>query len=248
MSLVEALPVPLARGLGPALGAAIAELHRARGVDVRLGVGVEAMEGSERVERVRLTDGTVLEADVVVVGVGVAPVTDWLEGSGLELRDGVVCDATLAAGPPGVYAAGDLARWPNELFGEEMRVEHWTNAAEQGAAAAPQPAGHGRGRRRHGLRPGAVLLERPVRRPHPVPRPRPEATTTSRWCTAPSTSSQFVALYGRAGRFRGVFGLSSPKLVMRYRKLLLAAHVVGRSPRLRAPAGSLSVTRATLDS
>ena len=134
VSLVEALPVPLARGLGPALGAAIGELHRARGVDVRLGVGVEAMEGSERVERIRLTDGTVLEADVVVVGVGVAPVTDWLEGSGLELRrDGVVCDAYPAAGPPGVYAAGDLARWPNGLFGEEMRVEHWTNAAEDRA-------------------------------------------------------------------------------------------------------------------
>src|SRR5438067_2155454 len=78
------------------------------GVDLRLELGVEAIEGTSRVERVRFTDGLSVEADVVVVGVGVAPATGWLAGSGLELRDGVVCDATLAAGPPGVFAAGDL--------------------------------------------------------------------------------------------------------------------------------------------
>ena len=72
----------------------------------------------------------------MVVGIGVAPVTDWLAGSGLELRDGVVADAALAAGPPGVFAAGDVVRWHHELLGEEVRLEHWTNAAEQGAAAA----------------------------------------------------------------------------------------------------------------
>ena len=136
VTIVEALPVPLVRGLGPRMGAACGELHRDHGVTLLLNVGVSALEGRGRVERVRLTDDRVLEADVVVVGIGVAPATTWLEGSGLELRDGVVCDATLAAGPPGVFAAGDLCRWPNELFGEEMRVEHWTNAAEQGAHAA----------------------------------------------------------------------------------------------------------------
>jgi NADPH-dependent 2,4-dienoyl-CoA reductase/sulfur reductase-like enzyme len=221
VTLVEALPVPLARGLGPALGAAIGELHRARGVDVRLGVGVGAMEGRDRVERIRLTDGTELEADVVVVGVGVAPVTDWLEGSGLELRDGVVCDATLAAGPAGVYAAGDLARWPNELFGEEMRVEHWTNAAEQGAAAARNLLATGAGGT------GAAYA--------PVPffwsdqfdariqfLGRAGGDDDVEVVHGALDGSQFVALYGRAGRFRGVFGLSSPKQVMRYRKLLLA--------------------------
>ena len=85
---------------------------------------------------VRLADGELVPADVIVVGIGVTPATYWLDGSGLEIRDGVVCDATLAAGPAGVYAAGDVARWQNDLFDEEMRVEHWTNAAEQGAAAA----------------------------------------------------------------------------------------------------------------
>ena len=170
VTVLEALPVPLARALGPRMGLACAELHGDHGVELRLGVGVAAIEGTARVEQVRLTDGSVVPADVVVVGIGVAPATGWLEGSGLELRDGVVCDATLAAGPPGVYAAGDVCRWPNALFDEEMRVEHWTNAAEQGAARGPQPARHGRRPARRALRAGPLLLERPVRPAHPVPR------------------------------------------------------------------------------
>ena len=78
-------------------GLACSELHGDHGVELRLGIGVAAIEGIARVEQVRLTDGSVVPADVVVVGIGVAPATGWLEGSGLELRDGVVCDATLAA-------------------------------------------------------------------------------------------------------------------------------------------------------
>ena len=84
----------------------------------------------------RLADGSVIAADVVVVGVGVVPGTDWLEGSGLTLDNGVVCDETCLAAP-GVVAAGDVARLPNALFdGELMRLEHWTNATEQGVHAA----------------------------------------------------------------------------------------------------------------
>lgn len=138
VTVVEALPAPLTRGLGPTIGAACATLHADHGTTLRVGVGVDGIEGANgQVGRVRLTDGTELEADVVVVGVGAVPATEWLEGSGLMLHDGVVCDATLAAGPPGVYAAGDCARWPNTgADGVEMRTEHWTNAVEQGAAAA----------------------------------------------------------------------------------------------------------------
>ncbi len=136
VTILEALPVPLVRALGNHMGAACAAVHADHGVEVRTNTGVEAIEGTGRVERVRLSDGTTLDADVVVVGIGVTPNTAWLEGSGLTIRDGVVCDETLAAGPPGVYCAGDLTRWPNPLFGEEMRVEHFTNAAEQGAHAA----------------------------------------------------------------------------------------------------------------
>ena len=87
------------------------------------------------VERVRLADGSVLPADVVVVGIGVRPETAWLEGSGIEVKDGVVCDASCATNAPNVVAAGDVARWTNPRYGESMRVEHWTNAVEQAQAA-----------------------------------------------------------------------------------------------------------------
>jgi 3-phenylpropionate/trans-cinnamate dioxygenase ferredoxin reductase subunit len=136
VTLLEALPSPMVRGLGPVLGDALGTLHRAHGVDLRLGTGVAGFEGDGRVEAVRLDDGTVVAADVVVVGIGVRPATDWLEGSGLQLDNGIVCDATCLAAPR-IVAAGDVARWPNPRFdGELMRLEHWTNAAEQGVYAA----------------------------------------------------------------------------------------------------------------
>ena len=135
VSMLEALPAPMVRGLGPALGRALGQLHVDHGVDLRLGVGVAGFEGRDRVEGVVLGDGRVVAADVVVVGIGVRPATDWLEESGLTLEDGVVCDATCLAAP-GVVAAGDLARWPSPRFGESIRLEHWTNAAEQGAFVA----------------------------------------------------------------------------------------------------------------
>ena len=135
VTMIESLPQPLSRVLGDEMGAVCAELHREHGVDLRTGVGVEAIEGDGRVERVRLSDGNVIETDVVVVGIGVIPNTEWLEGSGLRIDNGVVCDATCLAAP-GVTAAGDVARWPNQRFGEVMRVEHWDNAVAQGAHAA----------------------------------------------------------------------------------------------------------------
>src|SRR4029453_4111169 len=110
--------------------------HRDHGVEVRLGTGVAGFEGdgAGRVARVRLADGGAVDADVVVVGIGVSPVTGWLEGSGLALDDGVVCDATTLAAP-GIVAAGDVARWPSHRFGELMRGEHWDNAITMGAHA-----------------------------------------------------------------------------------------------------------------
>jgi NADPH-dependent 2,4-dienoyl-CoA reductase/sulfur reductase-like enzyme len=136
VTIVELANDPLAQALGPAMGGLCAGLHADHGVALRCGVTVSRVEGNGRVERVVLSDGTTLDTDVLLVAVGVKPNTDWLEGSGLELRNGVVCDATLNAGHPAVYAAGDVARWHNDLFGREMRVEHWTNADEQGVHAA----------------------------------------------------------------------------------------------------------------
>ena len=141
VTMIEAAPVPLGRVLPGDLGAFITDLHRSHGVEVILGVGVEGLEitaevgGSEHVSGVRLSDGRVVEADVVVVGIGVVPNTAWLEGSGLRLENGVSCDATCSAAP-GIVAAGDVASWPNPLYGEVMRVEQWENAVEQGEYAA----------------------------------------------------------------------------------------------------------------
>jgi NADPH-dependent 2,4-dienoyl-CoA reductase/sulfur reductase-like enzyme len=136
VTVVEALPTPLVRAVGEVMGRACASLHHANGTDLRCGVGVTGLEGEGRVERVRLSDGSVLDADLVVVGVGAVPNTAWLESSGLGLDNGIVCDETLSTGAEGVYAAGDVARWHNSLFDRPMRLEHWTSAAEQGAVAA----------------------------------------------------------------------------------------------------------------
>jgi NADPH-dependent 2,4-dienoyl-CoA reductase/sulfur reductase-like enzyme len=135
VTLVEALPFPLANALPQALGAVCAEVHRDAGVDLRCGVGVDEIIGDDRVEGIRLVDGTRIPADVVVIGIGVVPNTAWLESSGLALDNGIVCDASLATAAPGVVAAGDVARWYHPLFKESMRVEHWTNAVEQADAA-----------------------------------------------------------------------------------------------------------------
>ena len=153
-TVIEVLPRPLARVFPEPVGDVLADLHRAHGVSLRLGEGVSS--------------AAELDADVVVVGIGVAPGTAWLEGSELQLDNGVVCDETCAAlgGDGQIVAAGDVARWPNPLFdGQLMRVEHWTNAAEQAEAAAHTLLGEGRA-----VRTGSLLLVRPVRREDPIRR------------------------------------------------------------------------------
>ena len=216
VTLLEALPVPLARALGDEMGAACAELHRDHGVDLRVGVALDGFDGDGRVERVRLSDGGAIDADVVVIGVGVAPETAWLEGSGLVLGDGVVCDATCFASAPRVVAAGDVARWHNPLFGTDMRVEHWTNAAEQGMAAAR-----------------ALLAGSSAEPFAPVPyfwSDQYDAKIQFVGMCAPDdevrivhgsvAERRFVALYGRAGRLIGALALSRPRLLTVYRRLI----------------------------
>ena len=216
VTVIEALPVPLGRVLGTEIGTVCAEVHRDHGVDLRLGVGVDGFDGHGRVERVNLSDGTSVDADVVVVGIGVAPNTEWLEGSGLTLDNGVVCDETCLAAP-GIAAAGDVARWPNRLFGETMRVEHWDNAIAQGQHAV--------------LR---LLASEEEAQPYtPVPwfwsdqydrkiqlagRARPDDEV--RIITGSTEERRFAALYGRAGRLVGVLGFNRPRHVMKYRNLI----------------------------
>jgi NADPH-dependent 2,4-dienoyl-CoA reductase/sulfur reductase-like enzyme len=216
VTLLEALPVPLAGALGGEIGAACAELHHDHGVDLRVGVAVSGFDGTTRVERVMLSDGTTVDADLVIVGVGVAPATEWLEDSGLLLDNGVVCDATCFTSAPGVVAAGDVARWHNPRFGIDMRVEHWTNATEQATAAAK-----------------ALLAGAGAEVFAPIPYfwsdqydvkiqfvgicgPNDEV----RIVHGSVAERRFVALYGRAGRLVGALALSRPRLLMAYRRLI----------------------------
>ena len=214
VTMVEALPTPLSRVLGDEMGEVCAEVHRDHGVDLRTAVGVERISGDGRVERVTLSDGSTIDADVVVVGIGVIPNTEWLDGSGLEVDDGVVCDASCLA-VDRVTAAGDVARWPNELFGETMRVEHWDNAAQQGAHAARR------------------LLDAAVGPFTPVPwfwsdqydrkiqlAGRVRGDDEVRVVTGSVDERRFAAIYGRAGRIVGVLGFNRPRHVMRYRALI----------------------------
>jgi NADPH-dependent 2,4-dienoyl-CoA reductase/sulfur reductase-like enzyme len=136
VTVVESLASPLMRGLGSTLGEFVAARHREQGVAIRCGVMVEGLVGDARVEGVALGDGSVLPADVVVVGIGVTPECDWLDGAGLEIDDGIVCDARGATAAPDVVAAGDVARWLNPIHGRAIRYEHWTSAVEQSSVAA----------------------------------------------------------------------------------------------------------------
>ena len=225
VTVLEGLPAPLVRGLGAELGPAVAAVHTRHGIDLRCGVHVTGLESVDgQVTGVRLGDGTLIGSDVVVVGIGVTPSVGWLEGSGLALRDGVVCDDSLFTGAPGVFAAGDCARWHNRVFDPHddavMRVEHWTNAAEQGAAAARNLLAAGRGE--------------PTTRYESVPffwsdqfESRIQFVGRAHgddqvYVFAGSTDGSFAALYGWQGRLRGVLGVSMPKMVMPFRTLLAA--------------------------
>ncbi len=217
VTVLEGAPAPLIRGLGPELGIAATRVHRENGIDLRCGVDVVEVAG----DRVVLGDGEVLDADVVVVGIGVAPATVWLGGRGLELRDGVVCDASLNVGVDGIYAAGDIARWPHEEYGEELRIEHWTNASEQGAAAAtnllvtaedgdPMPYASvpffwsDQGRHR------IQMLGRPATEP------ADDVEVTFGGLDERS----FVVLFGRQGTLRGALGVNAPRQLMAFQRLL----------------------------
>ena len=131
VTMIEALQTPLAQSLGPRLGEELQALHERRGVRVLCGRRVERFEGTERLSGLTLDDGTRVDCELAVVGIGMTPSVSWLEGSGLALENGVRCDETLAGSMPGVVAVGDVASWHNPLFDERMRVEHWTNAVEQ---------------------------------------------------------------------------------------------------------------------
>jgi 3-phenylpropionate/trans-cinnamate dioxygenase ferredoxin reductase subunit len=134
-TVVEALELPLVRVLGREVAQVFADLHREQGVDLRTSASVESVHASGEQAVVRLGDGTVLTADLLVVGVGVAPDVGLAEAAGLRTDNGVVVDEQLRTSHPDVFAAGDVANAFNPRLGRHVRVEHWDNAREQGATA-----------------------------------------------------------------------------------------------------------------
>jgi 3-phenylpropionate/trans-cinnamate dioxygenase ferredoxin reductase component len=142
VTVIEPAAVPLERVLGAEVGAIYRDIHADHGVRMLLGTGVEAFEGETAVERVRTSDGRVLECDFVVVGIGVQPRDGLASRAGIETGNGIEVDEHLRTSAPNVFAAGDVANARHPFYGEPIRVEHWANALHQGPAAARSMLGH----------------------------------------------------------------------------------------------------------
>ncbi|MDT5279028.1 MAG: 3-phenylpropionate/trans-cinnamate dioxygenase ferredoxin reductase component [Mycobacterium sp.] len=212
--LVEPQPAPLASVLGERIGSLVARLHRAEGVDVRCGIGVGEVRGTDKVEKVVLSDGTELDADLVVVGIGSHPATAWLEGSGVAVDNGVVCDAAGRASAPHVWAIGDVASWRNTV-GHQVRVEHWSNVADQARALVPAMLGKDA--------PAAVTVPYFWSDQYDVKIQclgEPEATDIVH--VVEDDGRKFLAFYERDGVVAGVVGGGMPGKVMKVRAKIAA--------------------------
>lgn len=213
VTMIEMLPAPMARILGPTVGTLLARLHEDHGVRVRLGTTVTTVRGSGHVAELELANGSVVPADLVIEGLGATPATDWLADSGLDVADGIACDADLCAGGhEGIFAAGDVARRPHDLLGETVRIEHWTNAGEHGEIVATAIMG--------APRPAAtvpyVWSDQYGSRIQVVGRPRPDDAVT----VVEGSGQGHVAVYERGGAVSGVFTIDSPKVMLLGRRAI----------------------------
>ena len=226
VTLVEALEAPMIGPLGPELAAWATQLHAQAGVDLRMNTRMERLIGDRSVEAVQLDSGETIPAAAVVIGIGVRPSVGWLQDSALSIGDGVICDQFCRAAPL-IYAAGDICRWPNGLFSHfsyhqpnrTMRIEHWTNAIEQGMAAARN-----------------LLLEaraEPLEPFSPVPyfwSDQHGKSIMASGLTAPRdevvvahgalSERRFAALYGLRGYLSGVVAVGWPRMLRRYQAMI----------------------------
>jgi NADPH-dependent 2,4-dienoyl-CoA reductase/sulfur reductase-like enzyme len=220
VTVVEPLAAPLENRIGPLAASRLLELHRSRGVRILTEVGVDSLdaaptEGATRrhIDSVTLTDGTVLPATAVLVAVGCIPNTEFLASSGLEIADGVVCDAYCAAGPS-IWAAGDVARWLHPGLGRHVRLEHRMNATEQANAVARNILGRGE--------PFAPVpffwtdqYEAKIQVAGFVP-PAGDGEIVE------SSDESFVQVFREEGRLVGVLGWNAAKALLPYRSELSA--------------------------
>ncbi|GAA2643745.1 FAD-dependent oxidoreductase [Streptomyces vastus] len=217
VTVIEAAPTPLAGPLGQTMGAIVSALHADHGVRLLCGVGVKGLSGERRVDAVLLEDGRSVPADIVVVGVGARPCVEWLEGSGIELDNGVKCGADGRTSLAGVVAVGDCANWYDPRAGVHRRVEHWTGARERPDAAV------------------ATLLAGGAVEPG-VPRPpyfwsdqygvkiqfSGHAAGADSVTIEEGTADErnVLAVYRRAGQPVAALGMNQPRLFTRWRKQL----------------------------
>jgi len=228
VDLVDPLPQPLCRVVGEEVGAFVAALHRRRGVDLHLGVGVAELESDREghVRGVTLTDGTSRATDLVVTAIGARADLAWLGGSGLALTDapaqGVLVDEYGAASTPGVWAAGDIAAVADLRGGEQVRIEHWTSAVDRSATVAANVV--------------AILTGAEPRTHTELPYMWSDQYDVKVQCLglhrpgddvvvlAGSLSEQaFLAAHVEGGRVRAVTGAGMPAAVMRSRKAVAGA-------------------------
>jgi len=226
-TIIDAAPVPLVRAVGADIGRALTCLHGRNGTSVRLGATVHEYLGRTSVEGVTLTTGESLPADVLVIGVGAAPTTGWLEGSGIDLHPidrGIVCDEFLRTSVPGVFAAGDLAHWPNADLDATMRLENWTNAADQGMRAGT-----------NAVTPEVMVPYRTV--PYfwsdwygqRIQFVGAAATDDVEFLSGEPDGDRFVAAIWRGERLIGAATLNEPRKIMKLRRLIAE---LGTRPRV----------------
>ncbi|MFJ8749068.1 NAD(P)/FAD-dependent oxidoreductase [Streptomyces sp. NPDC102441] len=239
VTMVTDVAVPLADSLGAELGAMLAEVHREKGVRIEPGVLVREVlhDGAGRATGVRLADDRTVAADAVLVGIGARPATDWLEGSGVPLGNGVLCDAALHAGD-GVWAAGDVACWTHPITGEPTRIEHRTNASEAGLAVARNILAGPQGATPFAPVPYVWSDQYDLKiQIYGATR----GADSVRIVEGSTATRKLVALYGKGGRVCGVAGVNMVRAVRSWRAAVVAAEpfdTAGTSP--TPTAGSVS--------